>query len=112
MIRPTEQLSKAAKLFKKRDHLILNWSAFSTNASMEKCAPDVRQPLLMVEYTGDNSVFPTEASTLFESLGSVSKERVRVHGNHHGRPIDPEQPNGQVIAGAAIAEWLAKGGFA
>lgn len=89
-----------------------NWSVFSTNASMEKCAPDVRQPLLMVEYTGDNSVFPAEASALFESLGSASKDRVRIHGNHHGRPIDPEQPNGQVIAGAAIAEWLAKGGFA
>lgn len=89
-----------------------NWSAFSTNASMEKCAPDITQPVLMVEYTGDNSVFPSEAQRLFEIIGNQDKQRVRIHGNHHGRPIDPEQPNGQVLAGDAIAEWLSGKGLA
>ncbi len=83
-----------------------NWSALSTNASMEKCAPDVTLPTLMVEYTGDNSVFPAEADALFGWLGSADKTRTKIHGNHHGRPIADGAPNGQLIAGAAIQEWL------
>lgn len=88
-----------------------NWSAFSTNASMEKCAPDIAQPVFMVEYTGDNSVFPSEAERLFGIIGSSDKQRVKIHGNHHGRPIDQDQPNGQVLAGDAIAKWLADKGL-
>lgn len=89
-----------------------NWSAFSTKASMAACAPDIRQPVLMVEYTGDNSVFPADAEHLFGLIGAADKSRLRVHGNHHGRAIDPDQPNGQVVAGDAIAAWLSDKGFA
>lgn len=83
-----------------------NWSAFSSNASMEKCAPAITQPVLMIQYTGDNSVFPGEADFIFDALGSPDRTRIKIHGNHHGRPIDPEQPNGQIEAGRRIAEWL------
>lgn len=89
-----------------------NWSAFSTNASMEACAPDIGQPVLMVEYTGDNSVFPADAGHLFGLIGSDDKSRLRVHGNHHGRAVDPARPNGQIVAGDAIAAWLSDKGFA
>ena len=88
-----------------------NWSAFSTNASMEKCAPDIRQPVLMVEYTGDNSVFPSEADRLFEIIGAEDKTRVKIHGNHHGRAVDPEKPNGQLEAGRVVGDWLRDHGF-
>ena len=83
-----------------------NWSAFSSNAGMERCAASIKQPTLMVEYTGDNSVFPSEANAIFAAIGADDKERTAIHGNHHGRPIDPEQPNGQIIAGETIANWL------
>lgn len=86
-----------------------NWSALSSNASMAKCAPDVRKPVLMIEYTGDNSVFPSEANVLFEAIGARHKERHRVHGNHHGRPVEAGRPNGQIEAGRIIADWLRKG---
>ncbi|MGD9865842.1 MAG: hypothetical protein AB7S99_21795 [Pseudodonghicola sp.] len=88
-----------------------DWSAFATNASMEKCAPDMRQPVLMVEYTGDNSVFPSEAERLFGLIGSDDKQRSRIHGNHHGRAVDPDKPNGQIEAGQRIGRWLADKGF-
>lgn len=89
-----------------------NWSAFHSNAGMERCAPAIGQPTLMIEYTGDNSVFPDEARRIFDAIGSERKVRRRIHGNHHGRPIDPDAPNGQELAGQAISEWLGDNGFA
>jgi hypothetical protein len=88
-----------------------NWSGLSSFASMERCAPDVRQPTLMIEYAGDNSVFPAEAEMIFGWLGAADKERHRIHGNHHGQPIRPDAPSGQLEAGARIRDWLAAKGF-
>ena len=89
-----------------------NWSALSSNASMEKCAPSVMQPTLQIEYTGDNSVFPAEAEVIFSAIGAPDKTRHRVHGNHHGQAIQPGQPDGQTTAGRHIGEWLRSRGFA
>lgn len=83
-----------------------NWSALSSNASMGACAPSITQPTLMIEYTGDNSVFPKDADEIFAAIGSSEKSRHRVHGNHHGRPIDEGAPNGQTVAGKHIRAWL------
>lgn len=83
-----------------------NWSALSSNAGMEDCAPSIRKPTLMIEYTGDNSVFPKDADTIFTAIGCADKTRHRVHGNHHGRPIAQGAPNGQLIAGQRIRDWL------
>jgi hypothetical protein len=88
-----------------------NWSALSSNASMEACAPAVRQPTLMIEYTGDNSVFPGEADQIFGWLGAKDKSRARIHGNHHGQPIAEGAPSGQLEAGKRIREWLAERNF-
>lgn len=88
-----------------------NWSAFSSNATMEKCAPSVTVPTLMIEYTGDNSVFPSEAQRLFDLIGTPDKTRHRIPGNHQGGPISPGGPNGQEQAGACIRDWLAEKNF-
>lgn len=89
-----------------------NWSALSSNASMESCAPDITQPTLMIEYTGDNSVFPSEADAIFEWIGSRAKTRHKIHGNHHGQPIRQDALSGQLEAGARIRDWLAANNFA
>lgn len=83
-----------------------NWSAFSSNASMPKCASSIIQPTLMIEYSADNSVFPSEADLIFELLGSKDKTRIKIHGNHHGRAVFPEAENGQILAGSSIGDWL------
>lgn len=89
-----------------------NWSALSSNASMLACAPDVHVPTLMIEYTGDNSVFPGDARAIFAAIASVNKTRHRVHGNHHGQAIDEGAPNGQSVAGQHIRDWLEHRRFA
>lgn len=83
-----------------------NWSALSSNAGMLDCAPAIDRPSLMIEYTGDNSVFPQDANAIFAAIGSHDKERRGIHGNHHGRPIRDGAPNGQLIAGQCIRDWL------
>jgi hypothetical protein len=83
-----------------------NWSALSSNAGMERCAPAITQPTLMIEYSGDNSVFPKDADAIFGAIGSADKTRHRVHGNHHGRPIVDGAPNGQTEAGKHVRAFL------
>ena len=86
------------------------WSGLSTRASMALCAPAVELPVLMVDYTGDNMVFPADAETLWRSIGSSDKRRVTIDGDHHGRPLRPgTDPRGEV--GLALRGWLREQGF-
>jgi hypothetical protein len=89
-----------------------NWSGLSSNASMQACAPDISQPTLMIEFTGDNCVFPQDADAIFGWLGSDQKVRFRVHGDHHGQPVTEGMPSGQLEAGKLIRDWLQKQKFA
>lgn len=88
-----------------------NWSALSSNATMERCAPGVSQPTLMIQYTGDNSVFEGDAERLINWIGASDKTRHRVPGNHHGRPVQKGGPDGQRIAGEIARDWLTGRGF-
>ena len=82
------------------------WSGLSSAASMERCAPAIEQPVLVIEYTGDASTFPSEVDTLYAAIGSSNKERAAVAGDHHGRPIREGQDNPKVEVGAIMADWL------
>lgn len=88
-----------------------NWSALSSNATMEKCGPELRQPVCLVQYTGDNSVFDGDVARLLGWLGATDCTHHRVPGNHHGRPVRKGEPNGQHIAGEIIRTWLSDRGF-
>ena len=88
-----------------------NWSALSSNATMARCAPSVRQPVCMIRYIGDNSVFDTEADTLETLLGNADTVRHDVPGNHHGKPVARGEPGGQERAGEIVRDFLATHGF-
>lgn len=88
-----------------------NWSANHSNASMEKCAPALGQPTLMIQYTGDNSVFPSEADAIFGWIGAADKLRFKISGNHHGQPVRAGDPIGQLETGECIKAWLAERKF-
>jgi len=87
------------------------WSALSSNATMARCASAVRQPVCMVRYLGDNSVFETEAEELFRLLSSAVAQRHDLPGNHHGRPIARGEPDGRGPAGEICRNWLSENGF-
>ncbi len=84
------------------------WSSLSSNASMEKCAPAIEQPTLLIEYTGDASTFPDETRAIFGWIGTSDKQHIKVAGDHHGRPIHPGDPNPRPLVGRAIAAWIAE----
>lgn len=83
-----------------------NWSAACSNATMERCAPELGLPVCMIRYTGDNSVFDSEADRLASLLSEAALERHDLPGNHHGRAIAPGEPDGRERAGQAIRDWL------
>lgn len=82
------------------------WSGISSNASFEKCGGAIEQPTLMIEYSGDNCVFPDDLELIFQNIGTRQKSRLRVRGNHHGQPLAADEEPGQVKAGLAIQSWL------
>lgn len=82
------------------------WSGLSSNASFDRCGASISQPLIMVYYTGDNTVFPTDANAIFAALGSSDKQRIDVKGNHHGHAISQGGVLPQVESGATVSGWL------
>jgi len=83
------------------------WSGLSSNASLTKCVSAIVQPTLLIEYTGDNCVFPGDIDAMFESFATADKERHRVRGNHHGQALEDGEVSGQVLAGQHLQAWLA-----
>ena len=82
------------------------WSGLSSNASFEKCGSSVEQEALLVEYTGDNCVFPADLDAIYNGLGASRKSRVKVRGNHHGMALAAGEESGQIKAGKSIQDWL------
>lgn len=88
------------------------WSGISSNASFEKCGPEITLPTLMLEYTGDQAAFPSDMDEIFASLASADKERMKVRGNHHGMALAEGEESGQVATGRKVQQWLKAKDFA
>lgn len=82
------------------------WSGLTSRAAFDLTGAAVKQPVLMVEYTGDNSAFPSDLDDIFSTFGSKDKSRVKVRGNHHGLAIAKGEPAGQEAACNAIIDWV------
>jgi hypothetical protein len=65
----------------------------------------VEQPCLLIDYTGDNTVFPADCATIFEAIASSDKIRQRFRGDHHGRALEKGEEPGRTAAAKAIVEW-------
>ena len=82
------------------------WSGLSSNATLAKTAHAITQPVLTVEYTGDQACFPGDVKTIVESLASNNKRHHRVRGDHHGRALKQGEEPGRYQAGRLLAAWL------
>ena len=82
------------------------WSGLSSNATLVKTAPSIRQPTLLIEYTGDLSTFPSVAKDIFALIGATQKSHIRVRGDHHGRALAKGEDLGRNIAGGKVRDWL------
>jgi hypothetical protein len=63
-------------------------------------------PALLISYTADNAIFPSDAELVARSLGSAAVARVALEADHYGFP--PER--GRDAAIEEIAAWLRRPG--
>lgn len=82
------------------------WSGITSNASFEKCGPELDLPTLMLEYTGDQAAFPSDMDAIYASLGTADKSRQKIRGNHHGMALVEGEESGQVTVGRKVQDWL------
>lgn len=82
------------------------WSGLSTNASLAKTGGAIEQPVLLIEYTGDQACFPTVVADIHANLASSAKTHRRVRGDHHGRALAEGEEPGRYVAGRILRDWL------
>lgn len=82
------------------------WSGHTSKANLFETAAAVEQPCLVIDYTGDNTVFPADCAAIFAAIRAGQKTRLRFRGDHHGRALDAVEEPGRVAAGKAIREWV------
>jgi hypothetical protein len=78
------------------------WSAISSRAEITKTGPSMTLPSLMVTYSGDNVIFPSDNALMERALGSAALGRVELDADHYGFPVE----SGREAAAAEIAAWL------
>ena len=82
------------------------WSGHSSRANLFETAKAVEQPCLLIDYTGDNTVFPADCAAIFDTIASKDKIRERFRGDHHGRALENGEEPGRVAAAKAIVNWV------
>jgi hypothetical protein len=73
---------------------------------MFETAAAIQQPLMLIEYSGDQVVFPADVDRIYEAVPSADRTRIRLRGDHHGKPLAESEEPGRNGAGRAIRAWL------
>jgi hypothetical protein len=76
----------------------------SSRASIEHTGSGMTLPALVVTYSGDHCVFPSDTDLIASSLGASRVDRVEIDADHYG--FSAGMPSGRDEAVAAIAEWI------
>jgi hypothetical protein len=87
------------------DAWLSTWSGISSNASLERCLATVTVPTLLVQYTGDCSVFPGDVRTALAALAAEDVTHVQVRADHFGGPLAPGEDSGIPSTVRHLAEW-------
>lgn len=88
------------------DAWLSTWSGLSTRAAIRLTGPEVRVPVLLVAYTADNSVFPSDVRAIRDALAADDRTEVEVEADHFGYAPGTEDRRGGDEAGEAIVAWL------
>lgn len=84
------------------------WSANASRAEVLHNISKVTVSTLVVYYTGDNCIYPSETRRLFEASPAKDKHLHAVEGDHFGLPLrtTPNHPGGRERALKIITDWL------
>lgn len=83
------------------DAWLSTWSGISSNAAVSRCLERVSIPTLIIEYTGDCSVFPSDIAAALSASGADDVTHEQVRADHFGRKLD-EQDDPPIPATARI----------
>ena len=82
------------------------WSGLSSKAEMARTAPSVEQPSILISYTGDNTVYPSDSKAIYEAISTNDKSQHSIRGDHHGHAINVGEKPGRIEAGGLLTDWL------
>lgn len=63
------------------------WSGHRSRASVIDNIPKIKNPTLIVNYTGDGGIFPDQLEAVLMASGATDKSIQHVDGDHYGLPI-------------------------
>jgi hypothetical protein len=73
------------------DSWLSTWSGLSSNAAVGRCLAGVGIPTQIIEYTGDQSVFPSDIATALAASAAEEKDHRRIPATHFAKRLTPEQ---------------------
>jgi len=82
------------------------WSGLSSNASVVRSLRGVTVPTIVIEYTGDCSVFPQDIKDALDAVAAEDKTHVRIRADHFGRAIAAGEPSGIEPTVRQLVEWI------
>ncbi len=80
------------------------WSGLSSRAELASTGARMTLPALVIDYTGDNGIFPSDTEHIVASLGSRRSERRSFDADHYGFPAE----RGRDAALEEIVSWIRK----
>ena len=81
------------------------WSGISSNASLVRSLGGVSIPTLIVEFTGDCSVFPGDVQDALAALKVEDSTHLRIRADHFGRPLADGEESGIAVTVREVVAW-------
>ncbi len=78
------------------------WSGIRSRAEISETGPHMTLPALVIDYAGDNAIYPSDTEHIVRSLGSQRVERRTIDGDHYGFPTE----RGRDAALDEMVAWL------
>ncbi len=82
------------------------WSALSSNANVVHNAAKITVPSLVIYYSGDNAIFPSDARAAHDALAATDKQIHAIPGDHYGFGVGTQARTGAPLALAKIVAWM------
>ncbi len=80
------------------------WSGLSSRAEIREDRRRMTLPALVLDYAGDNAIYPSDTEHIVQSLASKRIERRTIDGDHYGFPTE----RGRDVALEEVVAWLRK----
>ncbi len=80
------------------------WSGTASQAEIARTGARLTLPALVVEYAGDNAIFPSDSQLIVDSIASTEITRKTLPGDHYGFPADV----GRDGAVEEVIAWLGR----